>query len=48
MNVTILFVIETYKEKLNELMNENILLKAQLKQLQNDMNKKDEGEIGNE
>lgn len=48
MDVTILFVIETYKEKLNELMNENILLKAQLKQLQNDMNKKDEGEIGNE
>lgn len=48
MGVTILFVIEAYKEKLNELMNENILLKAQLKQLQNDMNKKDEGEISNE
>lgn len=48
MDVTILFIIEAYKEKLNELMNENILLKAQLKQLQNDTNKKDEGEIGNE
>lgn len=36
MEIKIQLVIDTYKEELNRLMNENILLKAQLKQIQNE------------
>ena len=38
MEITIQLIIDTYKEELAKVMNENILLKAQLKQLQNDLN----------
>lgn len=37
MEIKIQLVIDAYKEELNRLMNENILLKAQLKQIQNEM-----------
>lgn len=36
MEIKIQLVIDAYKEELNRLMNENILLKAQLKQIQNE------------
>ena len=35
MQIEVEFVIEAYKEELARLINENIVLKAQLKQLQN-------------
>ena len=35
-------VLEAYREELNRLMNEVVLLKAQLKQLQNDLENKNE------
>ena len=38
MEVTIQLIIDMYKEELAKVMNENILLKAQVKQLQNDLN----------
>ena len=38
MEVKIQVVIDTYKEELSNLMNENVLLKAQIKQLQNELN----------
>ena len=38
MEIEIQVVIETYKEEIAKLLNENILLKAQVKQLQNDLN----------
>lgn len=41
MEVKIQVVIEAYKEEIARLINENILLKAQLKQFQNEMS--DEG-----
>lgn len=37
MEIKIQLVIDAYKEELNRLMNENILLKAQLKQIQNEI-----------
>lgn len=38
-------VLDTYREELARLTNENVLLKAQLKQLQNELEKKEkEGE----
>ena len=44
MEVAIQLIINEYKEELNRLMNENILLRAQVKQLQNDLDKdKDKG-----
>ena len=38
MEITIQLIINEYKEELARLMNENILLRAQLKQLQNESN----------
>ena len=38
MEITIQTIINEYKEELARLMNENILLRAQLKQLQNELN----------
>ena len=38
MEITIQLIINEYKEELARLMNENILLRAQLKQLQNELN----------
>lgn len=37
MEVKIQVVIDTYKEEVSNLMNENVLLKAQIKQLQNEL-----------
>ena len=37
MEVKIQIVIETYKEELSKLANENVLLKAQVNQLQNEL-----------
>lgn len=42
MEVKIQVVIDTYKEEIARLINENILLKAQIRQLQNESNS-DEG-----
>mgnify|MGYP002508204662 FL=1 len=42
MEVKIQVVIDTYKEEIARLINENILLKAQIRQLQNELNS-DEG-----
>ena len=44
MQVDMNFVLEAFREELQRLTNENILLKAQLKQLQNDQDKKNEEE----
>ena len=41
MEVKIQVVIDTYKEEIARLTNENVLLKAQVKQLQNEKNIKD-------
>ena len=38
MEITIQMIINEYKEELARLMNENILLRVQLKQLQNELN----------
>ena len=43
MEVKIQLIIETYKEELVRLMNENLLLKAQVKQLQNDLESLNKG-----
>jgi cell division protein FtsB len=37
MQVDIGLIIDLYKDELNKLMNENILLKAQIKQLQHEL-----------
>lgn len=42
MEVKIQVVIDAYKEEIARLINENILLKAQIRQLQNELNS-DEG-----
>ena len=38
MEIAIQLIINEYKEELTRLMNENILLRAQVKQLQNELN----------
>ena len=43
MEVKIQVVIDTYKEEIARLTNENVLLKAQIKQLQNELNSNNEG-----
>lgn len=43
MEVKIQLIIEAYKEELVRLMNENLLLKAQVKQLQNDLENVNKG-----
>ena len=42
MEVKIQVVIDTYKEEIARLTNENVLIKAQIRQLQNELNS-DEG-----
>ena len=39
MEIAIQLIINEYKEELTRLMNENVLLRAQVKQLQNDLDK---------
>ena len=44
MEVKIQLIINEYKEELAKLMNENILLRAQVKQLQNDLEELNRGD----
>ena len=44
MEIKIQLIIDMYKEELAKLMNENILLRAQVKQLQNDLDKLNRGD----
>ena len=43
MEVKIQLIINEYKEEVAKLMNENILLRAQVKQLQNDLEELNKG-----
>ena len=44
MEIKIQLIINEYKEELAKVMNENILLRAQVKQLQNDLNDLNRGD----
>ena len=44
MEVKIQLIINEYKEELAKVMNENILLRAQVKQLQNDLDELNRGD----
>ena len=44
MEIKIQLVIDMYKEELARVMNENILLRAQVKQLQNDLDELNRGD----
>ena len=44
MEIKIQLIIEMYKEELAKLMNENLLLRAQVKQLQNDLDELNRGD----
>lgn len=44
MEIKIQLVIEMYKEELARMMNENILLRAQVKQLQDDLEELNKGD----
>ena len=44
MEIKIQLIIDEYKEELAKLMNENILLRAQVKQLQNDIDELNRGD----
>ena len=44
MEIKIQLIIDEYKEELAKIMNENILLRAQVKQLQNDLNELNRGD----
>lgn len=44
MEIKIQLIINEYKEELAKLMNENILLRAQVKQLQNDLEELNKGD----
>lgn len=44
MEIKIQLIIDEYKEELVKLMNENILLRAQVKQLQNDLDESNRGD----
>lgn len=44
MEIKIQLIIDEYKEELAKLMNENILLRAQVKQLQNDLDELKRGD----
>ena len=44
MQVDVGLILDAYREELNKLTNENVILKAQLKQLQNELEKKNEEE----
>ena len=45
MEIKIQLVINEYKEELAKLMNENLLLRAQVKQLQNDLDELNRGDV---
>lgn len=44
MEIKIQLIINEYKEELAKLMNENLLLRAQVKQLQNDLEELNRGD----
>ena len=44
MEIKIQLIINEYKEELEKLMNENLLLRAQVKQLQNDLDELNRGD----
>ena len=44
MEIKIQLIIEMYKEEVERLMNDNILLKAQVKQLQDDLEELSKGD----
>ena len=44
MEVKIQLIINEYKEELAKLMNENLILRAQVKQLQNDLDELNKGD----
>lgn len=44
MEVRIQLIINEYKEELAKLMNENLILRAQVKQLQNDLDELNRGD----
>ena len=44
MEIKIQLIINEYKEELGKLMNENLLLRAQVKQLQNDLDELNRGD----
>lgn len=44
MEIKIQLIIDEYKEELAKLMNENILLRVQVKQLQNDLDELNRGD----
>ena len=44
MEVKIQLIINEYKEEWAKLMNENLILRAQVKQLQNDLNESNRGD----
>ena len=44
MEIKIQLIIDEYKEELAKLINENILLRAQVKQLQNDLGELNRGD----
>lgn len=44
MEIKIQLIINEYKEELTKLMNENLLLRAQVKQLQNDLDELNRGD----
>lgn len=44
MEIKIQLIINEYKEELAKVMNENILLRAQVKQLQNDLEELNKGD----
>lgn len=42
MQIDMNYVLEAYRDEIGKLTNENVLLRAQLKQLQNDLKKKED------
>ena len=44
MEIKIQLIIDEYKEEIAKLMNENLLLRAQVKQLQNDLDELNRGD----
>ena len=44
MEIKIQLIINEYKEELSKMMNENLLLRAQVKQLQNDLDELNRGD----
>ena len=48
MDIKMQLVLDAYREEIAKLANENVLLRAQIRQLQNELEKKNEKEIQEE